>query len=57
MKEYRILVSYEEQGRVTVKAESAKEAEKQVYSELEENGLENLDLDCTGREYMTHGEA
>ena len=56
MKEFDIMVSYEEQGTVTIKAKTAEEAEKLVYAAMEDNGLEGLDFKCYGREYLTHGE-
>ena len=50
------MVSYEEQGVVTVEANSAEEAEKQVLETMEYDGLKNLDFKCNSREYYTHGE-
>lgn len=55
-KTYYIIVSYEEQGVVQIQAESAKHAEEEVFKAMEDNGLEDLDFDCKGREYHTHGE-
>lgn len=54
---YQVLVSYEEQGVVTIEADSSKEAEMMVYDLMEESGLDELKFDCKGREYLTHGMA
>jgi len=53
MKTYYVSFYYTEYGKVTVKANSSKQAEEKVYKELEENGLENLDYDSKDRDYDT----
>lgn len=56
LKNFDIMVSYEEQGVVSIKAETVEEAEKLVYDAMENDGLTGLDFDVSGREYLTHGE-
>ena len=58
MKKYGILVSYEERGIITVKANSLKEAEDKAEYLMAEHGLDKkrVDFNCKDREYYTHGE-
>ena len=56
IKQYQIMVSYEEQGVVTIEATSVKEANSKALKAMEYDGLNQLDFNCKGREYYAHGE-
>ena len=51
MQEFKVGVHYSETGHINVRAYSANEAEKKVEKWLEEDGLDNIKIRCTGREY------
>ncbi len=51
IKTYWVSFFYTESGKAPIKACSMRQAEKKVYTELENNGLEKLDYDCEDRDY------
>ncbi len=52
MKSYQVTFYYEESGRTVVQAKSKKDAEKKVYTILEDEGLSAIkDFNCKDRQY------
>ena len=51
MKDFRVGVHYSETGHITIKANTVQEAEKKVEKILKEDGIDNIKIKCTNREY------
>ena len=52
-KQYRVGFWYTEYGTMVVEADSPEEAEKWVYDELQQNGLDETTYKCNDRDYGT----
>ena len=48
---YKVNMYYTETGSVEIKANSEQEAISIVYDKLEESGLDDMQVNCTDREY------
>lgn len=56
MSVYKVPFSYTVYGTaVHIEAESAEEAEKWLFDELYQNGLEEFEYKCNDRDYHTEG--
>ena len=53
MKKFRVGIYYTEIGHVIIEADDEHDAVSKVYKHLEDNGLDELKVDCNGREYDT----
>jgi hypothetical protein len=54
MKTYKVPFSYTVYGATTIEAETPEQAEKLIYTELADNGIDELEYTENDREYLTN---
>ena len=52
MQTFKVGLYYTETGHVNIEANTAEEAEKKIIKCLKEDGLDNVVINCTDREYQ-----
>ena len=51
MAKFKVGMYYEEIGYIEIEADTEKEAKEKILEEIGDNGLDNVKIKCTGRNY------